>query len=98
MCTGVSPAPMYLYHMHAVPTEVRKGSFSSGTGVTEGCELPRGCQGSNLGPLEEHPVFIMAEPAPSNCLLYTLSERLLSLRPRSLLPVPSRPLSAVDTV
>lgn len=34
----------------------------SGTGVTEGCELPCGCWKLNLGRLEEHPVLLRAEP------------------------------------
>lgn len=39
-----------------------KGIGSPGTEVTGGCELPRGCQESNLGPLGEHPMFLTTEP------------------------------------
>ena len=34
-----------------------------GTGAVDSCELPCRCWDLNLGPLEEQPVFWMAEPA-----------------------------------
>jgi hypothetical protein len=40
-----------------------KGVRSSGTGVTDRCELPCGCWELNLGPLEEQPVLLTAEPS-----------------------------------
>lgn len=51
MCMAVLPACMYVHHVHAVPTEARRG-----------CKIPWtwsysfGCWESNLGPLEEQPV------------------------------------------
>ena len=36
---------------------------SSGTGVTNSCELTCGCWQLNLDPLEEQPVFLTTEPS-----------------------------------
>lgn len=35
---------------------------SPGTGAMDGCELPGGSWESNLGPLEEQPTLLTAEP------------------------------------
>ena len=52
---------MYVYVPLAwdlwIPEE---GIRSPGTGVTDDYEPPCGCWESNLGPLEEHPVFLTA--------------------------------------
>lgn len=40
-------------HMRVVPAEARKDFRSSGTGVTDSCELLSGCWELNHGPLEE---------------------------------------------
>jgi hypothetical protein len=34
-----------------------------GTGITNGCKPPDGCWKLNLGPLEEQPVLLTAEPS-----------------------------------
>lgn len=39
MCMGVC---MYVYYVHAVPTETRRGCQIPRTGVTDGCELSCG--------------------------------------------------------
>jgi hypothetical protein len=45
---------MSAHHMHAwCPQRPEEGVGFSGTGVTDGCELPAKCQGSKLGCLEE---------------------------------------------
>lgn len=49
-----------VHHRHALPTEAKE-CVASGTGVNNGCEQPFGCWESNVGPLEEQPVFITAE-------------------------------------
>lgn len=36
----------------------------SGTGITDGCELPCECQEWNPGPLKEQPELCIAEPSP----------------------------------
>ena len=36
-----------------------------GTGVTDDCELPCGCQELNSGPVEEQQVLLTAEPQTS---------------------------------
>jgi hypothetical protein len=46
-----------------VPSNVRKRHWSPGTGITDGCEPLCGWLGPNLGPLEEQPVFLTAEPS-----------------------------------
>ena len=40
-----------------------EGVRSSLTGVTDSCELPRGYQELNWGPLEEQPVLLNTEPS-----------------------------------
>jgi hypothetical protein len=51
MCVGILPACLC------------KGSRSSGTGVTDCCELPCGCWELNLDPLEEQPLPLTTEPS-----------------------------------
>jgi len=48
-------------HMCLVPWRPEEGVTHSGTGVTDGSELSRGCWEWNLGPLEEQPVLTTAE-------------------------------------
>ena len=45
-----------------VPAEARRGAGSPGTGATGGCEPPCRCWEPNLGPLQEQPVLLPAEP------------------------------------
>ena len=51
MCTCVLPAYQF------------EDARSSGTRVTDSCELSCGCWRLNLGPLEEQPVLLTAEPS-----------------------------------
>lgn len=51
---------MFCLHIY-----VCEGANSPGTGITESSELPCGCWQLKLGPLEEQPVFLTSEPAPS---------------------------------
>lgn len=50
---------MSVHHISACAGGKRCG-FST-TGVTDGCELSRGCSESNLGPLEEQPALLIVE-------------------------------------
>ena len=50
-------------HIGVFPVCLCEGIRSSGTGVTDSCELPCGCWGLNPGPLEEQPVVLTAEPS-----------------------------------
>jgi hypothetical protein len=47
---------------------------SSGTVVTEGCDLPHGCWKQNHSPLQEKPVLLMAELSlqPPSLISYSL--------------------------
>ena len=60
---------MYVHYVQAVPVEASNGSVE--TGGTYGCEQPCRCWDSNLGPLEEHPFLLTAEPSlqPHNSVL-----------------------------
>jgi hypothetical protein len=51
MCIGVWPAHLWY-----------GDGRSSGTGVIDSCELPRGCWELNSGPLEGQPVLLTTEP------------------------------------
>lgn len=46
-----------------VSRKVRRGHWVSETGVTDGCELPRGHQESSPGPLQEQQEPLTGEPA-----------------------------------
>ena len=48
---------------------------SSGTGVTDSCELPCGYWKLKLDPLEELPVLLTTEPSVQLCYLETLFRR-----------------------
>ena len=56
-------ACMYVCTVWVQRSEEEVGS--SGTGVTDGCELPCGCWEPNSGPLEEQAVPLSAEAFPS---------------------------------
>lgn len=57
ICMGVIlPTCMSVSHVYSVPQRPEKGVGSHGTGVTGGCQPPRGWWEPNLGPLEEQPV------------------------------------------
>jgi hypothetical protein len=47
-----------------VSMEASRVVGSTGTGVTDGCELPCGCWELNLGPLQEQPGYLAANPPP----------------------------------
>lgn len=42
---------------------LHEGVRYPGAGVTDSLELPCGCWGLNLGPLEAQPVFVTTEPS-----------------------------------
>jgi hypothetical protein len=56
-------ACMYVPTFEQYPRKPEKGIGSPGTGVSNSCERQYGCWGSNLGPLEEHPVRLTTEPS-----------------------------------
>ena len=56
ICMGVLPA-----RMSVSVQRPEEGTQSSGTRVTDGCELPGGCWELNLSPLEEQPVLLTVE-------------------------------------
>ena len=62
---SVLPACMSVSHIRAcpVPSEASEGHQIPGTGVIDGCETPCGCWELNLGPLQEQPVLLTAEPS-----------------------------------
>ena len=52
---------IYVHHMHAwCPQKSEEGVRVPGTRVMSICEPPCGCQELNLGPLQEHPVLLIA--------------------------------------
>lgn len=63
----VLPPCMSVHHIHAwwLPRP-QKSLPQSGTGVTSGCEPPRGCREVQLSPLEEHsaPLTLMSSLQP----------------------------------
>ena len=50
---GVLPAFLYVYHVHAMPADVRRGCDIPRNGVTEGCGPPSGYWELNSGPVQE---------------------------------------------
>ena len=44
---------MSVHHKYAMPMEPEEGVRSPGTGITDSCEQPCGCQKSKLDHLEE---------------------------------------------
>ena len=64
MYTNALSTCMYVYHKHAwYPQRSEDGAVSPGTGVTNGCELPRGFWEVNPGPLQEQPEILTAQPS-----------------------------------
>ena len=57
---GTLLAYMSVHHVCACPTEARNDIRFTGTGITDGWELPYRCRESNLYLLEEQPVLIYA--------------------------------------
>lgn len=45
----------------AVPTEARRGHWTPGTGVIDGCKAPFGCWDSKLSPVEEQPTLLTSK-------------------------------------
>lgn len=52
-----------MHHVHAVPTEARKGMGSPRNEVIDGSELPWGCWELNPGLLEEPQLLLTPEPS-----------------------------------
>lgn len=50
MCMSVLSSCFYVYHGYLVPKETEGGHHIPETGLTDGCEAPRGCCSPNLGP------------------------------------------------
>lgn len=51
-----------MYHIHVWCLQrPEEGKGSLAIGVTNSCELPRGCQESNPGPLQEQPVLLTSK-------------------------------------
>lgn len=57
-------------HVCLVPTEVREGIGSPGTGVTVCCVLPCSCWGSNQSVLEDQRVLLTDEPSLQASILF----------------------------
>jgi hypothetical protein len=68
------PESISVYHMRAVPLEARECVGSSGTGITDGCELPCGSWELNPGPLEKQPVLLTLSDlsSPMNGYLFDI--------------------------
>jgi hypothetical protein len=49
--------------MSALLAHTPAGQMRALDPITDGCEPPRGCWELNLGPLEEQPVLLTAEPS-----------------------------------
>lgn len=47
-----------MYHVCALPLEGRRGHQITGTGIADGCKVPRGCWELNPGPLQRQPVLL----------------------------------------
>ena len=61
---------MYVHHVYVwCLWRLEKGVRYLRTGIRDSCELPRGRQETNSGPLEEQQVLLAAEPSlsPSEC-------------------------------
>lgn len=52
---------MYVHHVLHVLREATKSIGTSGTGITDGCELPCGSWEPNSGPMQEELVFLTTE-------------------------------------
>jgi hypothetical protein len=62
-----------IYHMHAVPSEARRGVISPRTGAISGFKPPCGCCKLNQGPLQEQQVVSIPEPSLQVLRLYLIS-------------------------
>lgn len=72
--------------VYLVPTQVRRGHQSPGTGVADGLELLCGCWDPSTGPLQEQHVILAVKTSlqsPSYACLYPLICATLSLSRRS---------------
>lgn len=56
------PVCVSVYHMHAAPKEARRGHWLLWDWSYRCLFGPYGCWELNLGPLEEQPVVLTAEP------------------------------------
>lgn len=66
ICIDVLPVYVSVYNLQAwclwSPEEADR---SPGTGLTDGCELPRGCWELNRGPVEGQRVLLTADISPA---------------------------------
>ena len=62
MIMSVLPACMHMYMWYL--QRIKDSAISRGTGVTDDCELLRGCWEMNLDPLQNHQVLLTTEPCP----------------------------------
>jgi hypothetical protein len=75
MCMNVLPTHRYAYHGCALcPSCSEEGIRSSGTGVTNGHELPCRCWELNSGPLRERQVLLIPEPTCSSSIFVFWSQ------------------------
>lgn len=58
------------WDMHVVPTDVTRGFGYPLTRIISSCEPPFGLCEPNLGPLQEHQVFLTTETFISPCLYF----------------------------
>ena len=56
-------SPGCAVHACLVPSKARRGCQMPGTVVKDGGKVLYGCWESKLGPLEEKPMFLTAEPS-----------------------------------
>lgn len=61
MYMAALPTCMFLNCVHTMPTV---GNKSSGSGITNGCELLYGCEEQNPSPVDEQPGLMITEPSP----------------------------------
>lgn len=62
MCMGVLPVHMFVCAPHECKMVQRLEEGILRAGVTDGCELPRGCWEASPGPLEKQPVLLSMGP------------------------------------
>jgi hypothetical protein len=65
MGMSVLPTCMFMHFYAWCPRRPEEGIIPPGTGVTSSYELLCVCWELNLGPLEEQPILLAAEPSPA---------------------------------